>query len=97
MQLNDDELGTKVIGPALSVAKMMFNKTLRSSLAVAYNNVISGGVTGSTFNTRLILSYRLKKAHNFQFSAIAVQRQRGGEVRTQTSEFTGTLGYSFSF
>ena len=97
VQMNDDELGTKVIGPALSLSKMMFNKTLRTSFATSYNNVRSGSTTGSTINVRAIFSYRLKKSHNFQLSAIAVQRQRGGETASQTSEFTGTLGYNFSF
>ncbi|RLD22517.1 MAG: hypothetical protein DRI71_07435 [Bacteroidetes bacterium] len=97
MQMNDDELGTKVIGPAMSISKMMFNKTMRTSFAIAYNNVQSGNTTGSTINGRAILSYRLKKSHSFQVSAIAVQRQRGGETASKASDFTGTLGYNFSF
>ena len=94
---NDPTISTTVIGPAITASKMFFNKALRSSLALAYNKVTSGSTTGSTVNSRLIFTYRLEKAHNFQASLISVQRQRGGENIIRTSELTGTIGYNYSF
>jgi hypothetical protein len=98
LQRNDDLVtSTTVIGPAITVSKMFFNKSLRSSVALAYNNVITGSTTGSTVNSRLLLNYRLGGTHNFQASLISIQRQRGGENATRTSELTGTIGYNYSF
>ena len=94
---NDPTISTTVIGPAVTVSKMLFNKALRASVALAYNNVTAGATTGSTVNSRVMLNYRIRKAHNFQASLISVQRQRGGETVIKTSELTGTIGYNFSF
>jgi hypothetical protein len=98
LQRNEDPNNTTtVVGPAITVSKLMLNKSLRTSLAIAYNNFRTGSISGSTFNSRLMMSYRLKKSHNFQASLISVQRQRGGENSTQTSELTGSIGYNYSF
>lgn len=98
IQKNSDPMvNSSVIGPSVSVSKLFFNKSLRSSLAGAYNRISTGLVFGSTFNSRLIISYKLKKSHNFQLSLISVQRHRKSETVTDTSEFTGTIGYNYSF
>ncbi|MEN8248431.1 MAG: hypothetical protein ABFS32_05830 [Bacteroidota bacterium] len=98
MQRNaDPNVNTNVIGPLLTVSKLFLNKNLRSSISGAYNRVTTGATFGSTINTRLLLSYKLKKSHNFQLSLISVQRQRKAEAITKTSEVTGTIGYNYSF
>ena len=97
-QRNDDPtVTTTVIGPAVTASKMIVNNTIRTSFAVAYNNFRTGTLGGYTLNSRLMMSYRLKKAHNFQASIISVQRQRAGENETTSSELTGSLGYNYSF
>ena len=97
-QRNDDPtVTTTVIGPSVTASKMIVNKTIRTSFAIAYNNFRTGSLGGYTLNSRLMMSYRLKKAHNLQASIISVQRQRAGENETMSSELTGSLGYNYSF
>jgi hypothetical protein len=94
LQQNADPVNsTTVVGPTITASKMMFNRLLRTSIALAFNNVRSGTTSGSTFNSRVMLSYKLKQAHNFQLSLISIERLRAGEQAIKTSEFTGNLGY----
>jgi hypothetical protein len=92
----DPELRSTALGPAVSVNKSFYEKKLRATWSSSYNRYLSAGAaTGDVVNTRVNANYNLKK-NNFTISLIALRR--GKQAATDSfTEFTGTLGYSYSF
>ena len=90
---------TKTLGPTLAVNKLLFDKKLRNSLSVSYNQAYSNNKKQNrVFSARINSSYRLGKRHNFNLGITFMNRKT--KIQTDPyaiSEFIGTLGYSMSF
>ena len=92
----DPELSSTALGPAVSVNKSFYEKKLRATWSSSYNRYLSAGTAaGSVVNTRLNTNYNLKK-NNFTLSLMMLRRGAQANANSFT-EFTGTLGYSYSF
>lgn len=90
---------SSTLGPTLAVSKGMFDKKLRVSGSVSMNNTYAeGSMRNRVVSLRGTTSYSLKKKHNFNLSLVALNRLSKQETgATDFTEFTGTLGYSYSF
>ena len=98
--LNDgQDIDTKTYGPVASVNRSFFEKKLRTTLSATYNNTYSNGEHVSKIvNGRFSASISLKKKHNLNLSTVIVNRGSQVEGASKSfTEFTGTLGYSYSF
>lgn len=86
-------------GPTLSVSKGLFDKKLRATGSVSVNNTFTeGSLVNRVLSTRGNFTYALRKKHNFNLSLVALNRMANREgSKTNFTEFTGTLGYSYSF
>ncbi|RAW02130.1 hypothetical protein DQQ10_06165 [Pseudochryseolinea flava] len=90
---------TKTFGPTASVSKMFFSKTLRTTFSTSLNNSYTNNKhTNKIVNLRLSGGYSIQKKHNLNASMVMVNRDSKTETNTKSfTEFTGTLGYSYSF
>jgi hypothetical protein len=98
--VNDNPaLQTTTLGPTASVGKMFFDRKLRTTLSSSYNNAYANGNRVSTIvNGRVNGSYTIQKKHNLNLSLVVVNRKSETAASQQNfTEFTGTLGYSYSF
>jgi hypothetical protein len=90
---------TTTLGPTLSLSRSFFDKKLRGTLSSSYNSTSSNGKQlNSIINGRVNGSWTIQKKHNLNLSLVVVNRdtKTQGAARAFT-EFTGTLGYSYSF
>lgn len=87
------------LGPTLAVSKSFFEKKLRTTLSSSYNTTYSNSERINTvINGRLNGSYTVQKKHNLNLGLVVVNRDTNKEGAAQAfTEFTGTLGYSYSF
>ena len=92
-------ISSKTLGPTAAVSKSFFEKKLRTTLSSSYNNTYSNGKKINTImNGRLNGSMSIQKKHNLNLSLVVVKRESNTEGAAQAfTEFTGTLGYSYSF
>lgn len=90
---------SSTLGPTLAVSKGMFERKLRVTGAVSMNNTFTAGVMRNrVLSVRGNASYTLKQKHNFNVTLVALNRMARQETGTKDfTEFTGTLGYSYSF
>jgi len=89
---------TAMMGPMASVSKLFFEKTLRTTASIAWNQAyVNEELTSSIINFRINTSYNLKKKHSFNLSLVALNKSETAESRPNFTEFTATLGYSYSF
>jgi hypothetical protein len=98
--VNDGQgIDTKTYGPVASVNRSFFDRKLRTTLSATYNNTYSNGQhINKIVNCRLGGTVSIKKKHNINLSAVAVNRENRIEGGSKSfTEFTGTLGYSYSF
>ncbi len=92
----DPEVSSTALGPAVSVNKSFYEKKLRATWSSSYNRYLSAGTaTGDVVNMRINTSYNMKK-NNFTLSLMALRRGQQSAANPFI-EFTGTLGYSYSF
>jgi hypothetical protein len=88
----------KIIGPAVSVSKMLFNKTLRTSLSLSTNNNYLNNDLNSRITTlRSNNSFVWKKKHNINLSMSLLKRNFIKTNKPNVTDFTATLGYSYGF
>lgn len=87
------------VGPTVAVSKSLFDKKLRVTGSYSLNNSYSEGSMINRVNSlRGNASYSLKKKHNFNLSVVGLSRATKQETgASDFTEFTGTLGYSYSF
>lgn len=87
------------MGPTVSLSKLFLDKKIRSSLSSSYNTAYTNGQKmNAIFNVRLSGSYTIRKKHNLNIGAVMMDRSNKTATSSQTvMEFTGTLGYSYSF
>jgi hypothetical protein len=90
---------SSTLGPTLSLSKAMLDKKLRLSTAASMNNTYTGGtMRNQVFSLRGNASYSIKQKHNLNLSLVGLNRSTKQESgTTDFTEFTGTLGYSYSF
>ncbi len=90
---------TRTLGPTLAVSKSMLDKKLRTTLSSSWNQSYNNGKSvGRVLNIRANGGYSVKQKHNLSLSLAVVNRATSTESSSQEFlEFTGTLGYSYSF
>jgi len=89
----------KTLGPTAAVSRSFFEKKFRTTLSASYNDTYSEGKRINTIvNGRLNGSVSVQKKHNINLSMVLVNRNSNVEGAAKAfTEFTGTLGYSYSF
>lgn len=94
----DETSGNRLaIGPVVQGSKDFFNRKLKVNTSVSYNTILQGGAnSGGVVSTRLTVSYRMQKKHNFNFSLINVNR-KDPSTHNPISEFTANLNYGYTF
>ena len=92
-------INSKTYGPILSLTKMFLEKKLRTSLSMSYNNTSTDGKRINAIVTNRLSGYfSIKKKHNLNLMVAVVNRQNQIEGGSNSfTEFTGNLGYSYSF
>lgn len=90
---------SSTLGPTVAISKGMFDKKLRATGSLSMNNTYTeGDMVNRVLSARGNLSYSLKQKHNFNLSLVVLNRVSNRESgKTDFTEFTGTLGYSYSF
>lgn len=89
---------TAMMGPMVSLSKLFLEKTIRTTASLAWNQTyVNEEVTNSIINFRINGSYTLKKVHSFNLSLITLNKTETTIERPDFTEFTVTLGYSYSF
>lgn len=86
-------------GPVLGVAKSFLKKKLTTNTSLAYNfSTKDGDYTGGVYSIRLGGGYSHQKAHRINFSfAFIYKDNRQDIVKPKSYEFTGNIGYTYSF
>lgn len=83
-------------GPIISATTKLLNKKMTTGLSTSYNTSTQDGIQqSSTFNVRLNGAYTGFKSHNLNLTL--VNQYRSILNKGQTSNLTGSLGYSYSF
>jgi hypothetical protein len=93
-------MNTKTMGPTAAVSKSFFEKKLRTTLSSSYNSTYNNSDRVSTIiNGRLNGGMTVQKKHNINLGLVVVNRSSNAPEGASQSftEFTGTLGYSYSF
>lgn len=90
---------TKTLGPTAAINKSFFERKLRAALSSSYNSTYNGSTKINTIiNGRLNGSYSIQKKHNLNLSIAIINRATEAESTAKSfTEFTGTVGYSYSF
>jgi hypothetical protein len=90
---------SSTLGPTFSISKSLLDKKLRMTGSYSLNNTYTQGSMANRVNSlRANASYTLKKKHNFNLSMVGLNRATKLETGVSDfTEFTGTLGYSYSF
>ncbi len=85
-------------GPTLSANKSFFNKKLRTSASLSYNESLAGAILTSRIgNLRINNTLTAWKKHNFSLSGAAIYRATPSSSTTPPfTEFTGTFTYSYN-
>lgn len=89
------DAGTKTFGPSITISKMFFEKTLRSSLTGSYNNSKTNGIsTGDVINFRMGGAYILKQKHNLNLNFLyQMRKSKSRDLYTYSLSF----GYVYNF
>jgi hypothetical protein len=84
------------LGPSITVAKSSSNKKFRASATANANQSYSESkLLSQVITLRLTGGYTVQKKHNLNVSLVSLNRSGSG-LPTFT-EFTGTVGYAYSF
>src|SRR6478736_5330851 len=84
------------LGPSVTIAKSSNNKKLRGSFTASGNQSYTESVlTSQIITLRLTGGYTIQKQHNLNLSLVDLNRS--GTGLAAFTEFTGTLGYAYSF
>jgi len=92
------QVKSTTLGPTLAINKSMMDRKMRLTLSSSWNESFTNGKQiNRVVNVRASGGYTLKKRHNFNLNIVVVNRESKGENAQAFLEFTGTLGYSYSF
>ncbi|MCR6641723.1 MAG: hypothetical protein NVV82_22705 [Sporocytophaga sp.] len=90
------DINSYAIGPNASVSKLFLDKKLRSNLTTTYNFLLTEKVTtGRAINFVAGLAYKFQKKSNLTLNMIILNKY--SRVSPTYTEFTGNLGYSYTF
>ncbi|WP_130287122.1 hypothetical protein [Aquimarina brevivitae] len=82
-------------GPIVSANKLFFDKKLRTSASVSYNQTnIAGEKQGDVTNIRLGGNYIYKKKHGLNLTLLTQFRN---SENSSNQDFTATIGYNYTF
>jgi hypothetical protein len=86
-------------GPTVSLAKSFFEKKLKTTASFSMNDSFTNGQHLSSVSiSRISATTTLYKKHNLNLGLVIVNRDNKIENAAKSfTEFTGTLGYSYSF
>lgn len=86
-------------GPVLGIGKSFFDKKLTTSTSFAYNFTLKDGDnTGGVYSIRIGGGYSHQKVHRINFSFAFIYKDNKMDiVKPKSYEFTGNLGYTYSF
>lgn len=88
----------RTMGPTASVSRSFIERKLRTTFSSSWNKTFSrGGPINSIINTRLNAIWSVQNKHNINVSAVMAKRIAASEASRSSTEFTATLGYSYSF
>ena len=92
-------INSMTLGPTLAVSKTLMERKMRVSISTSWNeSYTNGDKVSRVANLRINGGYSIKKKHNFNLSMVTVNRETDSESGANAfTEFTGTLGYSYSF
>ncbi len=95
-----NQIGTEAaiitLGPSVNASKAFFNKQLRTSATLSYNqNRIGSEKESEVMNIRLNSGYVFKKKHRFSLNLLNQIRSRAAQ--SNSVDFTGTLSYNYTF
>jgi hypothetical protein len=90
---------SSTLGPTVSLSKSLFDKKLRITGSCSMNNTYNeDSMISRVTSVRGNASYSLKQKHNLNLSLVTLNRLTKMETSANDfTEFTGTLGYSYSF
>lgn len=97
--INEGAITSRTIGPTAAVNRSFYDKKLRLTLSSAYNNTYMEGTrVNAILNVRLNGALNIHKKHNLNLRVAVVTRNSESQETTKAfTEYTGTLGYSYSF
>jgi hypothetical protein len=92
-------MNTRTMGPTLSVSRSFIQKKLKTTLSSSWNSTSGNNQQlSSILNGRFNGSYTIQKKHSLTLSLVVVNRDTKTEGAAKSfTEFTGTLGYNYSF
>ena len=81
------------------ISKSFINKKLVTNSSLAYNlSMKDGDYTGGVYSLRLGGGYSHQKVHRLNISIAMIYKENKLDVvKPTTFEFTGNLGYTYSF
>ena len=83
-------------GPTVGVSTKLLKQKMNTGVSTSYNTSTQNGLTqNNTFNIRLNTSYTVLKSHKLNLTL--ANQYRSTLRKADTSNLTGTLGYSYSF
>lgn len=101
INVNQSELesaSTLMVGPTVTVTKGFAENKVKSSASTSWNKAYANGIGGTrVLNVRLGGTYVLKKKHNISLNLITLNRNAVSDTQPKFTEYTGTVGYSYSF
>jgi hypothetical protein len=84
------------LGPSVTVSKSSKNKKMRGSFSANGNqSYAESKLISQVITLRVTANYIVQKKHNLNVSLVGLNRSGSGIA--SFSEFTGTVGYSYSF
>jgi hypothetical protein len=91
---------TDILGPVISLNKMLLNKKLRLNASGAANKTVTGiGPQTDIFTTRISSSYQAGNGHQFQLSSSMMRKSSNDNDKRNMdgSDFTLMIGYNYQF
>jgi hypothetical protein len=91
---------TDIVGPVVSLNKMLLNKKMRLSAASAFNKtMVHGGSGTNVYSLRLNSSYQAGNGHQLQLSCSTMRKSTAESVGDtgKGKDLVIMLGYSYQF
>lgn len=85
------------LGPTVAVTKQFCDKQIRTNGSFSYNTTLANAINPGqqVISVRLTGGYVFKKKHNFNISAVGMNRMVPG--KSGIYDYTGTIAYNFNF
>lgn len=92
-------VSTTTLGPTLGVRKSFLDKKLNATISASLNNAYTDSqLISKVSNVRVGCNYTVEKKHHLSLSTVVLNRKNTKDTGTaEFTEFTGTVGYSYTF